>query len=1253
LRGSELRQLCYIFTLEVRLNLNWSKGTDVKTPENLLSYSLSVGTAQQQNYFLSGIRSSDASGLRTGNQGNARSTNLSLPDACFSIQINAIDVSYQVSNGSEAFTANNHSETCNGFDNDCDGLTDEDFLYPGTDLFIYNGSVNQTLFTCTFYEVNDPEKLSCPNDPTKSEGDACRTAIYTGAIYQWNSSSKSCDCDLSSASLKNVQVNSVRTSGTSSSLYFPAEKEEPERIVTEDLPDKKESVSASSEKSSSTLANHFTTSPVGFEIVTEVNYQKGWTVITNHLRNTDRTLKSNIQLSIDFDSSLIADLKNLRSVNHYQFINEHRLSATLEKLDYLEEDILLYSIPGNHPLSVFKNSPITVTSRQSLTKETLDEIEAEQRLSAEKSITTNLTELVENNKTVIRLDIDLKDNVSRVNGIEIEQEIPKCLIEEITESILESAIDPVLLKHVEIKEADPLLVWRFDRLEDALNLELTLDTLRSADCEDEVTLELLAKSFIYQNQPINKQSVAWVLLLSLALVALVLSPVILASRHKFHRHENPHIIRLSKLIIRRRHKGIDFKTIVKDLLYNDESKSDIHSAFEHLKLHKTTHHGLLLYEHRVEIALFISVLALSIMELGGWLPGYLDWFKKVLSWAIMLLVVHHANLARLFFNEEAPKFSLTLMSGMFLMHLVRLAEFASNGLSDSIGFVFDWYVLIVRLDAQIYLSWIFFTAGLIMLLACAVYAAKSLPIRERSLGSIFFKTQDSKNNITRMGRAVGLLIMFNIFFFSVFNRLIEWLAIAVDSALFVLAAIILLALSLSMLAHHKGYHLHHHWEKIWELLADQYLVGFALITALFGLLRPYFQPHLATLVLSGMGIVLLLTLVFVALRLKKLHETSELGKIPVALDHLYEKFIRLLRYPRTLPLALAGLLVLQLVVESALYIIPNITGKTSHLYGGHSGNTLLSLFGNTGMISQQIFFMSAPDALVHAFSYLASFLGLIALLLIPVWVWALAFRNRGHGMTSGSIFTWMHGHSSWATRLGRALIFAGFPLSIFYLYHPVLTIESLFAEGSAGVRFVPHLLQLSVHDGCIALLICLAGILFITALMHTPKIQRWMPYLTVGSSFAVLAHIYFVPFIHSLLIETRSLFVSTATEPLLLRPLSYLLGSLQIVDVLLVYLLGGICIIFLILPVRAKQAVANTLKTKHPFDRIFELAENEHLLEYYDEAKSRFAGNLIHHLEHYMNQCALHKIPKKKQVQIMREHGYPVALIRKAVKGTS
>lgn len=1230
------------------LHLNWSAGSDLETPETLLSYSLSIGSIQNQNHFLSGVRSSDASGLRTGNQGNARSANLSLPDACFSIRATSIDVSYQASNWSASLTANNHTEICNGYDNDCDGLTDEDFFYPGTNLFTYNGSINGTPFTCTFYESYTPEQLSCPSDPTKAPGDACNTATYTGAIYQWNQLTKKCDCDLSSASLKNVLINSVRTSRASTGVYL-AEEEEQTEPEGESVDEEDTTAPTPSSESASSPKNHFTTSPPGFEVMTEVDYQNGWTVVTNHVRNTDRTLKEEVLVSIEFDKSLTESLKSFRSVNDYQFASERNLTVSFEDLDYLEEAVLLYSIPGHYDLEYFKNSRVTIEASQKTTEEALAKIEEKQRLSAEESITTNISETVENNKTVIRLDIDLKENISQVHGIEIEQEIPKCLIEEITDSILESAIDPALLAHVEIKEADPLLVWRFDRLEDAVNLELTLDALRTADCEDEVTLKLLAKSFIYQNQPINKLSVMWVLIASLGLVGLILSPVILASLHKFHQHDNPHVVRLAKIILRRRHKGVSDKTIINDLLHNDESDPDIRAALAHLDLHQPSHHGLLLYEHRVEIALFVSVLILSIMEMGGWLPGYLDWFKKVLSWAIMLLVVHHANLARLFFNEEAPRFSVTLMLGMFLMHLVRLAEFASDGLTNSVGFVFDWYVLIVRLDAQIYLSWIFFTMGLLILTACAIYAAKHLPVRERSLGSVFFKTPEAKSRLARIGRMLGLLALFCVFFFSVFNRMIEWLAIAVDSALFVLAAIILMALSLSMIAHHHGHRSRHHWGKIGELLADEYLLGLGLTLALFGLLRPFFPPWLATLTLGGMIAVLLLTLVFVVLRLRKLHEMSELEKIPLALDHLYEKFIRLLRYPRTLVLALAGLLVLQLVVESALYIIPNITGKVSHLYGGHTGNTLLSLFGNTGMISQQLFMMSATDAVVHAFVYVASFLGLISLLLAPVWVWAVAFQNRGHGIASGSVSTWMHGHHNWTNRLGRMLIVAGLPLSVFYIFHPVLTIESLFLEGSAGVRFIPHLLQIPIFEGITALLICLTTVLFLAGLIHTPKVRSWIPYLSIGGSFMLLIKIYFIPFVHSIWIETVSLFGSAGSEPVALRFYPYLLGTLQAIDILLIYLLGGICVVFLLLPVRAKRALVGYMRHLHPFDRIFELAENEHLLEYYDEARSRFAGNLVHHLEHYIRRCTQHGISRKEQVRVIQEHGYPKKLITKAI----
>lgn len=1221
------------------LTINWTDGSDVETPNTLLSYSLRVGSTTSTDQFHSGVDS------QTGNQGNQLSAVLSLPNACFGIQVNTVDSSFQSSNWTALSYDNNQSEVCNGYDNDCDGAVDEDFFYPGTNLFIYNGSINGTAFTCTFYETYAQENLSCPNAPTLSPGSPCQTNAYTGAVYVWNLTSKICDCDLSAATRKNLQIDSSRSGGGGS---FAPSQDEPETETTtepEAVARPPPSTRSDSSPSRTIVRDYFTTTLADFEVRTAVTYENSQTFVSNEIRNTERTLKEDIVFEIDFDSSLAGSLDGLRSLNGFERTDQ-RVAFSIKNLDYLEEATLLYSLPGIHSLETIEASRFALLSENEYSKAELAQIQTLKASVAEESIVTNLTETVIDNRTVIRVDLDLKENVTEVHGIEIEQEIPKCLIAEITDSILEAAIDPALLQHVEIKEADPLLVWRFDRLEDAVNLELTLDTLRRADCEDEVTLELLAKSFIYQNQPINKLSVILVLVLSVALVGLTLSPVLLATSHQFHRHENPHVLRLAKIMVHQFHKGLRRERVVKDLLHNDENPDDIQAALDHIDAHQPSHTGLTLYEHRVEIALFFAVLILSLMELAGVLPGYLDWFKKVLSWAIMLLVVHHANLARLFFNEDAPRFSITLMLGMFLMHLVHLAEFATEGLSESVGFVFDWYVTIVRLNDAIELSWILFTVGLSILIGCAVYAAFKLPIRERSLGSVFFRESTAQGWAIPL-RAVGLSLLFAVFFFSIFNRLIEWLAIAVDSALFVFAVIVLLALTLSMLAHHRGHRVRHFREMLWELLADNYLIALGLALGLLALLHPFFPPWFATWSLSGIILAILLTLVFVVLRLRKLHELSELERIPLALEHLYEKFIRLLRYPRTSVLALAGLPVLQLVVETALTIIPNITGEASHLYDS-SDTTLLSLTGNSGLISQQLFLMQAHEAILHALVYLASFLGLIALLLTPVWVWALAFRNRGHGMASGSLSTWLHGHTNWTKRIGNLLLSAGLPLSLFYLVNPLLIIESVSNTGNTGVRFVPQLLEMGTSQVVSELLILLGAITLMAVTLRWVRTRLLVTYASIGVSVVLLSIVYFAPYVQSLLQEVIALFTASASQSLFFSLLTVLLSLLQAMDLILVYLIGGSCFIFLASPLMLKRFLIREFRHWPLIRRITELATNTHLLEYYDEARVRFAGNLVHHLQHYMQQCQKQQIPLSRQIRLIRQHGYPEKLIRRA-----
>lgn len=489
-----------------------------------------------------------------------------------------------------------------------------------------------------------------------------------------------------------------------------------------------------------------------------------------------------------------------------------------------------------------------------------------------------------------------------------------------------------------------------------------------------------------------------------------------------------------------------------------------------------------------------------------------------------------------------------------------------------------------------------------------------------------------------------------VFFFAVFNRLIEWLAIAVDSALFVLSTLFLLALAVSMAAHYHGDRARLWWWRLFAFLSETYSGWLLAAMAALGIFRPILPDWAfsSALLIAGLLFAALLWLSFG--RLRRVHQLEEFGRIPLVLDHLYEKFIRLLRYPRTLILGLSGLFVLQLVVEAALSLIPNLTGQGPSLYGGTHQATLFSFFGSTGIVSQQLFSLPTGTAVIQGFLYLLSFVGLGVLLLLPVWTWALSFHHRGQGVAVGDLCQWLSEGGGWLNRLGIGMIVTGVPMTIVYLSHRVLVVKELLDQGSTGVSFVPQALAVSGFDGVVWLTLTLVVCAVIGMGFRHETLRKVFIFGMIWTAYGVLLWIYFLPYVEALLHEIGGLLSVVTTQPGIAALISGFLAFFQAVDLLVVYGIGGLATAYLMLPAAAKRGVSQCMKGWQIFRGIFEQAEEPHMLEYYDELRGHFAGNITHHVAHFLNRGHDLGMELPEQIKILDRHGYPIEITASALK---
>jgi hypothetical protein len=194
------------------------------------------------------------------------------------------------------------------------------------------------------------------------------------------------------------------------------------------------------------------------------------------------------------------------------------------------------------------------------------------------------------------------------------------------------------------------------------------------------------------------------------------------------------------------------------------------------------------FEKSLELFFLSVIIILQIADFLEILPGDLDFIKKIISFAVLGYLFVKVSLTSVLFNSKNEKFDLIIILTYFLLITKDMVSYMQVALNEAV--YFKPFFLFVTQNAFLIEKYSFYLAGY-LLIFISLYMALKFTIKKPSFLAVIQETGKPPRSILKaVIRFLAILIVLDAFFIVVFNLAVEWLAVALDAPLTVLAIVI-------------------------------------------------------------------------------------------------------------------------------------------------------------------------------------------------------------------------------------------------------------------------------------------------------------------------------------------------------------------------------------------------------------------------------------------------------------------------------
>jgi hypothetical protein len=195
-------------------------------------------------------------------------------------------------------------------------------------------------------------------------------------------------------------------------------------------------------------------------------------------------------------------------------------------------------------------------------------------------------------------------------------------------------------------------------------------------------------------------------------------------------------------------------------------------------------------ERRIEDIILFYLISTKLLQFFGlaWIfefigiyPGEIHFIDIIVSMTALGYVLYKASLSDIFFGKRNIRLDIILILSYFTLIINKLVEYSAILVTET-RLLQDFLLAIIENDILIKTA-AFYTGTLILLLISA-YATLRIKVNEPS---ILNALHADKENISRFAKFISVFLVVVGFYLMFFNLIMEWLTIALDAPLILIA----------------------------------------------------------------------------------------------------------------------------------------------------------------------------------------------------------------------------------------------------------------------------------------------------------------------------------------------------------------------------------------------------------------------------------------------------------------------------------